>query len=202
MAKRETKIISENYCNNCGEFCQYEAYKIHLLDSDSCRYFCSHCSEVNAGSSDILFRSSKSTKGGIMQTASIGALEIGAIKNYLKILSDDQKGFHPEVLRKVTGLPVQSLAKKTGVSRQRMYSEIVRFKPDSELMKKIIQVVIATDEIYELMNNNEADTALWLGSPNAVFMGYSPFEVCLQGRGEEVINWVRTRLGKIPGSGF
>lgn len=126
----------------------------------------------------------------------------GAIKNYLKILSDDQKGFRPEVLRKVTGLPFQSLAKKMGVSRQRTYSEVVRFKPDSELMKKIIQVVIATDEIYELMNNNEADTALWLSSPSAAFMGYSPFEVCLQGRGEEVINWVRTRLGKIPSSGF
>lgn len=137
-----------------------------------------------------------------METSVMRAQNMGAIKNYLKILSDDQKGFRPEVLRKITGLPAQTLAAKTGVPRPRMYAEVVKFKPDSELMKKILHVVIAADEIYELLNNNEADAALWLSSPNSVFMGYSPFEVCLQGRGEEVINWIQTRLGKVPGSGF
>jgi len=83
-----------------------------------------------------------------------------------------------------------------------MYDEVVRFKPSSEMMLKILHVVIATDEAYELMNNNAADAALWLSSPSAVFLGYSPFEVCLQGRGEEVINWLKTRMGKMPGAGF
>jgi hypothetical protein len=102
----------------------------------------------------------------------------------------------------VTGLTPQSLSKNTGVPRSRLYDEVVKFKPSSELMRKILHVVIATDEAYELMNNNGADAALWLSSPSAVFLGYSPFEVCLQGRGEEVINWLRTRMGKQPGTGF
>jgi hypothetical protein len=137
-----------------------------------------------------------------VQTSAIGPKELGAIKNYLNILSDDQKGFRPDVLRQVTGLTPQSLSKNTGVPRSRLYDEVVKFKPSSELMRKILHVVIATDEAYELMNNNGADAALWLSSPSAVFLGYSPFEVCLQGRGEEVINWLRTRMGKQPGSGF
>lgn len=44
MGKREERIKSENYCNYCGGFCQYEAYKIHL-DSGSSRFFCSECSD-------------------------------------------------------------------------------------------------------------------------------------------------------------
>ena len=137
-----------------------------------------------------------------MPTAAVGSRELGAIKNYLKILSDDQKGFRPDVLRKVTGLSPQALAKSTKVARSRLYDDVIKFKPSSELMIKILQVVIATDEAYEMMNNNAADAALWLSSPNAVFLGYSPFEVCLQGRGEEVISWLRTRMGKQPGYGF
>lgn len=137
-----------------------------------------------------------------MPTATVGPRELGAIKNYLKILSDDQKGFRPDVLRKITGLSPQSLSKSTGVVRSRLYDDVIKFKPLSELMLKILHVVIATDEAYELMNNNAADAALWLSSPSAVFLGYSPFEVCLQGRGEEVINWLRTRMGKQPGCGF
>lgn len=137
-----------------------------------------------------------------MPTAAIGPRELGAIKNYLKILSDDQKGFRPAVLRKVTGLSPQSLVKSTKIARSRLYDDVIKFKPSSELMRKILHVVIATDEAYELMNNNAADAALWLSSPSAVFLGYSPFEVCLQGRGEEVINWLRTRTGKQPGYGF
>lgn len=137
-----------------------------------------------------------------MQSSVVGPKELGAIKNYLKILSDDQKGFRPEVLRKVTGLTPQNLSKSTGVARSRLYDEVIKFKPSSELMRKILHVVIATDEAYELMNNNAADAALWLSSPSAVFLGYSPFEVCLQGRGEEVIAWLRTRMGKQQGTGF
>ncbi len=137
-----------------------------------------------------------------MQTSAIGLKELGAIKNYLKILSDDQKGFRPDVLRQITGLAPQNLSKSTGVPRSRLYDEVIKFKPSSELMRKILHVVIATDEAYELMNNNAADTALWLSSPSTIFLGYSPFEVCLQGRGEEVISWLKTRTGKQAGTGF
>lgn len=137
-----------------------------------------------------------------MQTSPLGPTELGAIKNYLKILSDDKKGFRPAILREITGLTPQDLSKSTGVPRPRLYSDVVKFKPASELMRKILHVVIATDEAYELMNNNAANTFLWISSPSSVFMGYSPFEICMQGRGEEVISWLRTRMGKQPGAGF
>lgn len=137
-----------------------------------------------------------------MQTTAIGPKQLGAIKDYLKILSDDQKGFRPDVLRDVTGLAPQNLSKVIGIPRSRIYEEVIKFKPSSDLMRKILHVVIAADEAYELMNNNGADTALWISSPSAVFLGYSPFEVCLQGRGEEVINWLKTRMAKVSGTGF
>lgn len=137
-----------------------------------------------------------------MQSSAIGIKELGAIKDYLKILSDDKKGFRPQALRDVTGLNLKAMSETTGIARPRLYSEVVTPKPSSKLMLKILHVVIAADEVYELMNNNGNDAALWLNTPNAAFLGYSPFEICMQGRGEEVIHWLRVRTGKEPSSGF
>ena len=65
---------------------------------------------------------------------------------------------------------------------------------------KIIHTVV--DEAYALMGNNTSETMIWLTSPNSIFMGYSPFEICIQGQGEEVVNWIQIRLGKVKGAGF
>ncbi len=137
-----------------------------------------------------------------MQTTGVATKNFGAIKDHLKILSDDRKGFHPKALKDATGLNFQTLSRSTGVARARLYNDIVIPKPGSGVMIKIIHTVIALDEALELMDNNANDAVLWLNTANASFMGYSPFEVCMQGRGEEVINWLRVRSGKIPGAGF
>ncbi len=137
-----------------------------------------------------------------MQPTSVTSKDFGAIKDHLKILSADRKGFHPKALKDVTGLNFQTLSKSTGVARARMYHDVVVPKSSSGVMLKIIHTVIALDEVLELMNNNTNDAVLWLNTANSSFMGYSPFEICLQGRGEEVINWLRVRSGKIPGAGF
>ena len=134
--------------------------------------------------------------------ASLSPQGLGSTKNYLKILSEDQKGFRPQVLKQVTGLSSQALATTLPAPRARLYDDIVRFKQGSELMRKILHVVVATDVAYELMGNNAQDAALWLSLPNSIFFGYSPFEVCMQGRGEEVIEWLRVRAGKQEGTGF
>lgn len=137
-----------------------------------------------------------------MEQRTVNIQDLGAIKNHLKILSDDKRGFHPKTLKKVTGLNFKQLSEVTGMTRPRMYDEVVTPKPSSNLMRKIIHVVMSADVVYELMNNNGDDTALWLSTPNAAFVGYSPFEVCLQGRGEDVLKWLEIRAGKKPGTGF
>ena len=67
---------------------------------------------------------------------------------------------------------------------------------------KIIHTII--DEAYELMGNDTSKAMLWLTSPSPIFMGDSPFDVCIQGegKGKEVLKWLQVRLGKVQGAGF
>jgi hypothetical protein len=69
-------------------------------------------------------------------------------------------------------------------------------------MKRIIHVVIATDEAFELLGRNHQETSLWLMEPNTAFFGATPFEICFRGEGENLIKWLRTRSGKDAGVGF
>ncbi|MCX7977494.1 MAG: hypothetical protein N2578_00665 [Bdellovibrionaceae bacterium] len=128
--------------------------------------------------------------------------ELGRIKNYLGILSADKKSVRPDVLRGVTGLGATELARQTSFTRQQLYEEKLPLKLSDKLMRRIIHLVIATDEAFELLNHNHQETALWLMEPNAAFFGATPFEVCLRGDGEELIKWLRTRSGKMAGTGF
>jgi hypothetical protein len=128
------------------------------------------------------------------------AHDLGAIRNALEILSEDRKRIRPKVLSSVTHLGPTEIASQLKVSRPSVYKdEIIVSK---KLMDHIVQVVMATDLAYELLQESKEETMKWLMSPNSILSGDIPFVVCMRGDGHTVIDWLNARLGRAPGEAF
>jgi uncharacterized protein (DUF2384 family) len=123
--------------------------------------------------------------------------ELGTIKNSLGILSEDGSKFKPDKFASLTGLGKTELEKITGISRPQFYKKEILIKPSSKILKRIVSVVIAADLAFELFGEDKKETSSWLMAPNAMLFGDSPFEVCMRGEGEKLIQWLNQRLGKI-----
>ena len=132
-------------------------------------------------------------------TKKSGASDLGSIQNRLGILSNDLKKFKPGAFFEVTGLTGTQLAKILKVQRPLLYREALPLK---KLRTPIIQLVLATDLVFELLENNITETKRWLMSPNVELSGESPFEVILRGEGKEVVSWLLERSGKRSGVAF
>lgn len=130
------------------------------------------------------------------------AQDAGAIKNYLKILSDDHRKLRPNVLQRVTGFGPGALASETGIARPMLYRKEIALRPSSDLTRRVILLVIASDLAYELFDRVPEETVKWVSSPNSIFFGASPFEVCMRGEGENVINWLNRHLGQMAGAAY
>ena len=83
-----------------------------------------------------------------------------------------------------------------GINRKTLYSEQVKLSTLKKLKKGIMQVVIGTDLVVELFDNNIEEAVNWFQIPNTFLFGESPFEVCIRGEGKFLINWLMGRLGK------
>jgi len=128
------------------------------------------------------------------------AHDLGAIRNALGILSDDRKKVRPAALRSVTHMGPTEVAAKLGVSRPSVYKEEITVS--KKLMAHITHLVIATDLAFELLGENREETMKWLMSPNSILSGDLPFVVCMRGDGQVVIDWLNSRLGRVPGEAF
>ena len=76
------------------------------------------------------------------------------------------------------------------------HSEKVALDSLVELRKGIEQIVVATDLTVELFQGDVDKAINWFITPNEFTVGDSPFEVCLRGDGDFLINWLGGRLGK------
>ncbi len=128
------------------------------------------------------------------------AHDIGAIRNALGILSDDRKKIRPAALQSVTHMGPSETAKMIGKSRQAVYQEEIVVS--KKLMGSIVQLVMATDLAFELLQESREETMKWLMSPNSILSGDIPFVVCMRGDGQVLIDWLNSRLGRTPGSAF
>ncbi len=128
------------------------------------------------------------------------AWELGTIKNSLGILSEDKSKFKPEKFASLTGLGKSELEKITGISRPQFYKKEILLKPSSKVLKRIVSVVIVADLAFELFGEDKKETSSWLMSPNAILFGDTPFEVCMRGESEKLVEWLNGRLGKIANS--
>src|SRR5690242_11736455 len=105
------------------------------------------------------------------------ASDLGSIRNRLGILSDDYKKFRPGAFFQATGLSGTQLAKALKVQRPLLYRDTL---PLNKLRGPIIQIVLATDLVFCLLENDIEETKRWLMSPNVQLSGESPFEVILR----------------------
>lgn len=119
----------------------------------------------------------------------------GEIHNSLGILTKDHKSFHPSKFFQYSPYSRADVAKQAGVARSNLYKDTVGLATLKQLKKGILQVVIGLDYSIELFENNNAEALKWFNSPNTMLSGESPFEVCLRGDGESILNWLKARLG-------
>lgn len=120
----------------------------------------------------------------------------GSIKNTFGILNNDLSKVQPGKLREFVGKSMSpgELADKLSKPRGSMYKDTVKL-PREFIEDKLIPVVVASDLACELFENNQEEARIWMLTPNSYFFGKSPFNKCLLGEGEAVIEFLAERLG-------
>ena len=126
-------------------------------------------------------------------TALAKKFDIQEADNRLGILSPDRKWLNVEKFFEHSPFPSQKEAKQAGVI---VDDEKVELDSLKDLKKGIEQVVIATDLTVELFQGDVEKAVGWFITPNDFTAGDSPFDVCLRGDGDFLINWLGGRLGK------
>ncbi len=129
--------------------------------------------------------------------------ESGQIRNYLGILDTvyNPKSFSSEPLMQICSNK-SDLASLLGVQRTQLYQKKLPLKKGSKLRNRIIHLVMATDLVYELMEQNQKQTIEWLTAPSTLLFGDSPLEVIMRDEGEAIISWLLEKLGRKPGAAF
>ena len=128
----------------------------------------------------------------LLEGGSNNSLEkLGAFKNSLGILSDDGRRIRPRRLMEVTGLGAVEITHFVNKSRPQIYRDEILVSP--ELLKRFRALVMVTDIVFALLNQDINETRKWMMIPNTVVFGDSPFEVCMRGDAEPLIEWLRTR---------
>lgn len=119
--------------------------------------------------------------------------------NRFGLLSLDQKKVRPEAFQEIGNLRKVTASKFLETSRPQMYAKEITVKPTT--LKKIKHLVLITDYAFELFNESFEETKKWLLTPNEFLFGDTPFEVCMRGDGESLVQWLRNKLpnyGQIP----
>ena len=129
-------------------------------------------------------------------TALAKKFDIREAENRLGILSPDRKWLNVEKFFEHSPFPSQKEAKQAGVNVDDSRNEQVELDSLKDLRKGIEQVVIATDLTVELFQGDVEKAVGWFITPNDFTAGDSPFDVCLRGDGDFLINWLGGRLGK------
>ena len=129
--------------------------------------------------------------------------DLGEIQNYLGILdtSHNPQHFSSKPLMQICSNKTD-LASLLGVQRTQLYQKTLPLKKGTKLRSRIIHLVMATDLIYELMENDQEKTIKWLTTPNILLFGDSPLEVIMRDEGNTIILWLLEKLGRKPGAAF
>lgn len=123
------------------------------------------------------------------------AQELGGVKNHFGILTTDARGFVPQNLCRISPYSVTDLSEQLGKNRANMYDEKISFKSISkDLMIAINKIVVVSDLAFELFNDEEK-TIAWMVTPNRFLFGLNPFEACLAGKGDELIQLLFEKIG-------
>lgn len=133
---------------------------------------------------------------------SIDFEDLGKIQNFLGILAPDAHHFYPNRLLEIYS-NATDWAEMLNLQRTQIYSKKgLSLKKGTILRKRLIQLVIATDLAYILLNQDKNKTSLWLTTPNFILFGDTPLEVIMRDEGEHIISWLMERLGFKSGTAF
>lgn len=128
--------------------------------------------------------------------------DLGQIQNYLGILDTihNPQHFSSEPLMRIWSNKTD-LANLLGIQRTQLYQKNLPLKKGTKLRGRIINLVMATDLVYELMGNDQKAIE-WLIAPNTHLFGDSPLEVIMRDEGDVIISWLLEKLGRKPGIAF
>jgi len=129
------------------------------------------------------------------------AKDLGALQNALGILAnEDRTKFHPQAFASATGLKPTSASKTLKIPRPNLYRETIPIP--IKFMDRMMQLVVATDLVFELLDKDVEETKRWLMTVNSILLGISPFEAIMRGDGKAVIEWLSERVGHKDGVAF
>lgn len=103
------------------------------------------------------------------------------MKNTFNILTADGESFYPEVLFKCSPYSRNDFTGEMSIE---------------EAGLDILQVVEGLDLTVELFHGDKDAALLWFNSPNEALSGETPFDLCIQSRGQGLLKWLKERLGK------
>lgn len=126
----------------------------------------------------------------------LAAEQFGTIKNKLELLTKDCRRLRPATFCSMTQLTPTVVAGFLGIQRPRLYQNDLALK--GKVAQRIRQIVAATDKACVLFEDNLEETKRWLMAPNTIFFNSSPFEIIMQGDGQEVLEMLDERLGQGP----
>ena len=123
---------------------------------------------------------------------------VGEIKNYFGLLTKDFQKVDGVNYRKFLNghFTSEEAAKKINKkSRASIYHEEISI-PKDFIEKYLVPIVIAADYAYLLFDKDAERAKNWILLPNSYFFGRSPFNICIEGNGQEVILFLKDRLGE------
>lgn len=125
----------------------------------------------------------------------------GSLADRFGLLSRDQRKLVVDGFENLTGFNRAQVAPILGKTKAATYTqnEII---PSKEILEKVLKVAVAADLAYEMLGSNLEETRTWMMAPNVHFFGSSPFELCMTGQGDSIIEWLLVRTGKKAGQAF
>lgn len=123
--------------------------------------------------------------------------DLGSIKDYFGLLSKDKRHINPIQFRDFMGpyTTMTDVARTLKVQRTALYKEEARVSEEF-VKNKLVFIALSADLAKELLGNREKARE-WVLTPNSFFFGMSPFEVCLEGSGKTVVEFLLERSGKL-----
>lgn len=122
---------------------------------------------------------------------------LGAIRDEFGLLSKDKKHVSPSKFRDFMGpsASMSDVARVLNVQRTGLYKK-EEVKVSNDFVKdKLVFIALAADLAHEILGDREKARE-WVLTPNSFFFGVSPFDVCLEGRGKTVVEFLMERSGK------
>ena len=119
-------------------------------------------------------------------------LEETSIKDHLELFSGpsfnrlNKESF--KSLLQEAEVQIKGTCKELGLSRTRLYSPGSDLIIDEQVRSRLIELISIYDLAYKIFREDRERSKIWLFKPNNRFLGFSPFQMAIAGKGGTVID--------------